>query len=47
MPTVTIALILTLIALLLTIVAALGRCPLWIPVLFVVLVQLLAVLPSK
>jgi len=40
-----VTLLLVLAAFVCTVVAAIGKCPLWVAVLLVVLVQLLAVLP--
>ena len=40
-----VTLLLVLAAFVCTVVAAIGKCPLWVAVLLIVLVQLLAVLP--
>lgn len=42
-----VTLVLVLLALLLTIGAAIGRAPLWVAVLLVVVVQLLTLLPAR
>lgn len=44
-PMVSVFVVLALIALILTIVSAVGYCPVWIPVLFLCIIELIRVLP--
>lgn len=43
---VTVISVLIVLALVLTIVSAIGRCPLWIPVLLLTLVELIRIIPT-
>lgn len=47
MPVLNVQIILVLLALLMVIASAIGRCPLWIPVFLLVLIELIRTLPAR